>query len=193
MARTPSSSPARRRAGEQTPPALIDLVPSGGLSLSSSTKKLSSLSADALVLGVEKTADGPVVALPLETKGLPADLQLQAGGVHECAFDVEITEPKDQFFSYKGTATVSATADEGQVSDTDEFGAIRLQQAAGWMLPDTGMQTLLSFILLGLLAVAYGVYRYLRSKDEDEEWDESEDEDKWDQGNPDQDFPEDES
>lgn len=78
MARTPSSSPARRRPGAETPPALIDLVPSGGLSLTSSTKKLSSLSADALVLGVEKTPDGPVVALPLEAKGLPADLQLQA-------------------------------------------------------------------------------------------------------------------
>lgn len=78
MARTPSSSPASRRPGAETPPALIDLVPSGGLSLTSSTKKLSSLSADALVLGVEKTPDGPVVALPLEAKGLPADLQLQA-------------------------------------------------------------------------------------------------------------------
>ena len=78
MARTPSSSPARRRPGAETPPALIDLVPPGGLSLTSSTKKLSSLSADALVLGVEKTPDGPVVALPLEAKGLPADLQLQA-------------------------------------------------------------------------------------------------------------------
>lgn len=78
MARTPSSSPARRRPGAETPPALIDLVPPGGLSLTSSTKKLSSLSADALVLGVEKTPDGPVVALPLEVKGLPADLQLQA-------------------------------------------------------------------------------------------------------------------
>lgn len=78
MARTPSSSPARRRAGAETPPALIDLVPTSGLSLSSSTKKLSSVSADALVLGVEKTPDGPVVALPLEAKGLPADLQLQA-------------------------------------------------------------------------------------------------------------------
>ena len=30
------------------------------------------------MLGVEKTPDGPVVALPLEAKGLPADLQLQA-------------------------------------------------------------------------------------------------------------------
>lgn len=78
MARTPSSSPARRRPGAEAPPALIDLVPPGGLSLTSSTKKLSSLSADALVLGVEKTPDGPVVALPLEAKGLPADLQLQA-------------------------------------------------------------------------------------------------------------------
>lgn len=78
MARTPSSSPTRRRPGAETLPALIDLVPSGGLSLTSSTKKLSSLSADALVLGVEKTPDGPVVALPLEAKGLPADLQLQA-------------------------------------------------------------------------------------------------------------------
>ena len=65
--------------------------------------------------------------------------------------------------------TVTATAAQGTVSDTDEFGAIRRQQALGWMLPDTGMQTLVLFILLGLLAVAYGVYRYLRTKDEDDE------------------------
>ena len=43
------------------------------------------------------------------------------------------------------------------------------------MLPDTGMQTLVLFILLGLLAVAYGVYRYLRTKDEDDEEELSED------------------
>ncbi|WP_144792723.1 leucyl aminopeptidase [Kocuria palustris] len=71
-------SPGRRRTGADTPARLIDLVPSAGLRLEASSKKVSSISADALVLGVEKTADGPVVALPLESKGLPADLQLQA-------------------------------------------------------------------------------------------------------------------
>ncbi|WP_312099618.1 DUF5979 domain-containing protein [Corynebacterium dentalis] len=165
----------------------------GGMDLSAFNITDESLAGRSITNGSGETivvgADG---VIPADFCGI-TDLQLQAGGVHECAFDVEITEPKDQYFSYKGTVTVSATAEEGQVSDSDEFGAVRLQQAAGWMLPDTGMQTLLLFILLGLLAIAYGVYRYLRSKDEDEEWDESEDEDGLDEDNPDQDFPEDEN
>lgn len=98
-------------------------------------------------------------------------LKLASGNTHECVFDVEITEPQDQFFSYKGEVKVTATADNkaGAVSDTDTYGAIRLQKAIGWMLPDTGMQTLLYVILLGLLAVAFGLYRYLRRRDDDED------------------------
>ena len=66
---------------------------------------------------------------------------------------------------------MTATADNkaGAVSDTDTYGAIRLQKAIGWMLPDTGMQTLLYVILLGLLAVAFGLYRYLRRRDDGED------------------------
>lgn len=105
-----------------------------------------------------------------------ANLQLASDNTHECVFDVEITEPKDKFFSYKGEVTVTAKAgdDAGQVSDTDTYGAIRLQKAIGWMLPDTGAQTLLVVLLLGLLALAYGLYRYLRRRDEDEDEDYSE-------------------
>ena len=101
------------------------------------------------------------------------NLQLASGNSHECVFDVEITEPTDQFFKYQGevTVTASAGAEAGAVSDTDTYGAIRLQKAIGWMLPDTGAQTLLYVLLLGLLALAYGLYRYLRRRDEDEEED----------------------
>lgn len=116
-----------------------------------------------------------------------ANLQLASDNTHECVFDVEITEPKDKFFSYKGEVTVTAKAgdDAGQVSDTDTYGAIRLQKAIGWMLPDTGAQTLLVVLLLGLLALAYGLYRYLRRRDEDEDEDYSEE----DQFGPDADEP----
>ena len=98
-------------------------------------------------------------------------LTLSSDGSHECTFDVEITEPQDQFFSYKGEVTVTATADNqaGAVTATDTYGAIRLQKAIGWMLPDTGAQTLLYVLLLGLLALAFGLYRYLRRGDDDEE------------------------
>lgn len=102
-----------------------------------------------------------------------SNLQLASGNTHECTFDVKITEPTDQFFSYKGEVTVTANAgtEAGAVADTDTYGAIRLQKAIGWMLPDTGAQTLLIVILLGLLALAYGLYRYLRRRDEDEDED----------------------
>lgn len=107
---------------------------------------------------------------------IPADfcrtsgLTLTPGQTHTCAFDVDISaEPKDQTFNYSGRVTLTGVAANfGEVSDVDDFGAIRLSQAAGWMLPDTGMQTLVLVILLGLLAVGYGVWRYLRSRDEDE-------------------------
>ncbi|WP_426717726.1 DUF5979 domain-containing protein [Corynebacterium auriscanis] len=99
-----------------------------------------------------------------------ATLQLASGNAHECVFDVEITEPTDSFFSYRGEVTVTANASDeaGAVSSTDTYGAIRLQKAIGWMLPDTGAQTLLIVILLGLLALAYGLYRYFRRRDDDE-------------------------
>lgn len=140
----------------------------GGMNLSDFTIKDPSLSGRTLTNAAGETlvvdAEG---VIPPAFCGIDA-MTLEGGGTHNCEFDVAITEPKDQFFSYKGTVTVSATADEGTVEDSDEFGAIRLQKAVGWMLPDTSAQTLLLFILLGLLALAYGVYRYLRTKDEDE-------------------------
>ncbi|MGV0397762.1 hypothetical protein ACUY3M_05430 [Corynebacterium suicordis] len=141
----------------------------GGMNLSAFQIKDESLSGRTLTnaAGTKLTvgADG---VIPADFCAINA-VELQGGGEHTCSFDVAITEPKEEYFSYKGAVTVTATAAQGTVSDTDEFGAIRRQQALGWMLPDTGMQTLVLFILLGLLAVAYGVYRYLRTKDEDDE------------------------
>lgn len=81
MARTASSLPrSSARAGRevQSRPPLIDLVPAGGLELVGSSAKPSSIAAEAIVLGVEKTPDGPVIALPLDAEGLPRDLQEQA-------------------------------------------------------------------------------------------------------------------
>ena len=99
-------------------------------------------------------------------------------GTVECTINVRIWSAPGEYFSYRGEVTATATAEDvGTISATDSYGAIRLSDTFGWMLPDTGMQTLVWILVLGLLALAIGVWRYLTGrKDEEETTEESTDE-----------------
>lgn len=91
-------------------------------------------------------------------------------GSVECTINVRIWAGPGEYFSYRGEVTATATAEDvGTVSASDSYGAIRLSDTFGWMLPDTGMQTLVWILLLGLLALAIGVWRYLSGRKDEEE------------------------
>lgn len=103
-----------------------------------------------------------------------AGTALAAEQTVECTISVAIWTAPGEYFSYRGEVTATATAAEGvgTISDTDSYGALRLSDTFGWMLPDTGMQTLVWLLLLGLTALAIGVWRYLSGRREEEEADE---------------------
>ncbi|WP_156806950.1 DUF5979 domain-containing protein [Corynebacterium capitovis] len=88
-----------------------------------------------------------------------------------CTVRVDISnEPKDKTFSYSGTVEATATANgasvQGGVEADAKYGALRLTGIIGALLPDTGQQTLVLLLLLGLLIFGYGAWRYLRRDDE---------------------------
>ena len=102
--------------------------------------------------------------------------ELAPGESFTCTFSVDISnESMDEAFSYsaqeRGTVTVTATtvgANAGtQLEASDSYGAMRMTGIFGSLLPDTGMQSLVWLLLLGLALVGYGLWRYLRNKDED--------------------------
>lgn len=97
---------------------------------------------------------------------------LQAEEETTCAFDVVIDSPRDENYSYPkdpdGTVLVTAKAGDSQVSDSDSYGALRLKESVAWLLPETGRQTLVLFLLLGLLILATGLIRYLRNREDDD-------------------------
>lgn len=116
--------------------------------------------------------------LPAEVcaASLPGE-ELAPGASFTCEFDVAVPETTEEFFRYgggdDGTVMVAASvvgqeATGAIVRDTDSYGAIRLPESIGWMLPDTGRQTLVFFLLLGLLILAAGLIRYLRNRDDEE-------------------------
>ncbi|WP_448879027.1 DUF5979 domain-containing protein [Corynebacterium sp. 11254D000AR] len=103
--------------------------------------------------------------------------ELAPGASFSCEFDVAVPETTEEFFRYgggdDGTVTVAASvvgqeATGAIVRDSDSYGAIRLPESIGWMLPDTGRQTLVFILLLGLLILAAGLIRYLRNRDDEE-------------------------
>ncbi|TNL96637.1 DUF5979 domain-containing protein [Corynebacterium tapiri] len=102
--------------------------------------------------------------------------ELEPKETHECTFTVPIDVPADQHYSYKGTVGVTAVAGTSQLTAEDTYGAIRPTGILGWMLPDTGVQTLVWVILLGLIALGLGLWSYLRGRDEDTDEDIQEEE-----------------
>lgn len=106
-------------------------------------------------------------AVPTEVCNLNTG-DLAPGDTRSCSFDVVIDASTDTTFTYRGTTTVTANASGMEVSDSDTYGAIRLTGFLAAMLPDTGMQTLVWVLVLGLLILGIGLWRYLRNKDDEE-------------------------
>lgn len=87
-----------------------------------------------------------------------------------CTFTVDISgEPTDTTFSYFGEVEVTATSGDQTITATDGYGALRLTGVLGAMLPDTGMQTLLWLLAIGLLLFGFGAWRFLRRDEREAE------------------------
>ncbi|MEJ5998944.1 DUF5979 domain-containing protein [Corynebacterium sp. H130] len=89
-----------------------------------------------------------------------------------CSFDVKIPAPHTENFYYTpddGQVFIEAQSDAGIVSTSDNYGAFRPMDSVAWLLPETGMQTLVYVLLLGLLILGYGLYRWKRERDEEEQ------------------------
>lgn len=90
-------------------------------------------------------------------------VSLAPGASYTCEFDVPITAGFESTYTYDvQPVTVTAQADGGTLTKTDDYGAIRLAKSVSWLLPDTGRQTLVILLVLGMLSLAYGVYRNRR-------------------------------
>lgn len=82
-----SSAASRQRTArpsqKSTPesPTLMQLLPSQSVSIAATDKKLGKSTADAVVIAVAKTPEGPSVVLPADAKALPENLQEQAVSV----------------------------------------------------------------------------------------------------------------
>ena len=65
--------------------------------------------------------------------------------------------------------TVPGTAAAGGVTQTlrarDSQGAYKPSATLSWLLPETGQQTLVWFLILGLLLFGYGAWRVFRRRD----------------------------
>lgn len=122
------------------------------------------------------TANGQEFTVP-EGGEIPAEVcgltTLPVGSSRTCEFDVAITEPKTENFTYAkepgGVVTVTANAGGSKVTDSDQYGAFRVKESLAWLLPDSGSKLLVLVLLLGLLLLGYGLYRYLRNREDEEE------------------------
>lgn len=98
-----------------------------------------------------------------EAGTIPAETELT------CQLAVHIPAEAGDDYSYDGdTFTVTATA-EGQEPKTEQssYGATKLSQLIDQMLPNTGVQTMVWILGLGLLALLFGLWRYLRDDKEE--------------------------
>lgn len=108
-------------------------------------------------------ADGANIGNLSEAEAIPAETELT------CQLAVHIPAGAGDDYSYKGDAfTVTATVD-GQEPKTEQssYGATKLSQLIDQMLPNTGVQTMVWILGLGLLALLYGLWRYLRDDKEE--------------------------
>ena len=108
-------------------------------------------------------ADGANIGNLREAEAIPAETELT------CQLAVHIPAAAGDDYSYDGDAfTVTFTAD-GQEPKTEQssYGATRLSALIDQMLPNTGVQTMVWILGLGLLALLYGLWRYLRDDKEE--------------------------
>ncbi|WP_165164992.1 DUF5979 domain-containing protein [Corynebacterium qintianiae] len=109
---------------------------------------------------------GPDGLIPPEVCALST---LAPGKEYTCTFNVDIIgEPTDETFNYFGEVQVTAVSSDQQLTATDGYGALRLTGIIGALLPDTGMQTLVWMLVIGLLLFGFGAWRYLRREAESE-------------------------
>lgn len=122
-------------------------------------------------------SDGTEVLID-DTGTIPANVcslsgsTVAPGQTATCAFDVKITMPHDQNFTYtpdEGNVFITAQSKAGEVIMSAVYGAFRPRDSIAWLLPETGMQTLVLVLILGLLVLGYGVYRWKRERDEEEQ------------------------
>ncbi|MDU0479851.1 DUF5979 domain-containing protein [Staphylococcus chromogenes] len=130
---------------------------------------------DPTLAGMTITANGTQYVVPADGVLDPnicgtQDRILKAGETLDCAFDVAIPGDPSSYFKYDGKeVTVQATTEAGVATATSAYDAIRLPASISQMLPQTGMQALVWALLLGLVALAIGLWRYLRTKEEESE------------------------
>lgn len=103
---------------------------------------------------------------------------LAVGGEYRCTFDVDISDKSyEDNYRYPedgGTAPVVVKATmEGTggqtITATDSQGALRPSGLLGFLLPDTGMQTLVWLLVLGLILFGLGAWRMLRRNEDDDD------------------------
>ncbi|MDU3175584.1 MAG: LPXTG cell wall anchor domain-containing protein, partial [Corynebacterium striatum] len=116
-------------------------------------------------------ADGSEYVVP-EGGAIPTEVcapgDLAVGASTTCSFDVKITESTKDNFYYRGKVTVTALGNNILVSDDDSYGALRLKEGLAFLLPDTGRQTLVWALLIGLVLLAIGMALYLRNRNGEE-------------------------
>ena len=113
-------------------------------------------------------ADG---AIPADVCAVPSTLA--AGESYTCTFDVDISnESKEENFRYPagdgGAAVVVKATMEGTggqtITASDSQGAFRPAGLLGWLLPESGQQTMVLILLIGLILFGFGAWRVSRRK-----------------------------
>lgn len=103
---------------------------------------------------------------------------LAVGGEYVCTFDVDISDKSyEDNYRYpedggKAPVVVTATMEGAggqKITATDSHGALRPSGLLGFLLPETGMQTLVWFLIFGLILFGLGAWRMLRRNDDDDE------------------------
>ncbi|WP_454978526.1 LPXTG cell wall anchor domain-containing protein [Corynebacterium propinquum] len=119
------------------------------------------------------TINRPEVAQP-EPEDSAIDSQVLAPGEHlDCAFAVAIAAEPGEAYSYpEDNATrefyVSYQREGHETVEKEaKYSATRMSKLIDQMLPNTGVQTMVWILGLGLLALLFGLWRYLREEKEE--------------------------
>lgn len=135
---------------------------------------------DASLAGLTVSKDGKSAkvgangVIPTEVCAPPKSLK--EGSTFSCSFEVAIPVGENETYHYpedgEPKVEVTATANDNgyqlKASASDSQGALRPSGLIGGLLPETGMQTLIWVLVLGLLLLGFGLWRYLRCSDEEE-------------------------
>lgn len=136
---------------------------------------------DQSLAGLHLLKDGKPVEVPQDGV-IPQEIcsppeALNVGDEFSCSFEVQIPVDDDETYRYPdtGDSTVTVTAQvQGQdgvhsASGSDTQGALRPSGLIAGLLPETGMQTLVWILILGLALLGFGLWRYLRQSDDEDD------------------------